>query len=337
MQKNYFNFYSLFLLLIVFIISGCGTKKILINVKRPAEVNLKGYEKIAIGGLTGRKVQHANDVADEIAAAMYETKRFEVLDRKHIKAVIAEQELGLSGLIDENSAPELGRIIGTAAMIFGRIQTDEYKESTSKKDWVEKKKTGKKKNRKTVKIPHTTYYRNGKYNLAVNFKLVDIETGRMLAVKTLSATKKKSTKKTDARAPKIDATMLYRKCLQSIKSQFAKLAAPFEVRVEAEFETDDALPEVEQALVQFNIGEWDDGVEFLENASRKQGLEKKIKAKALYNLGIAKMYSGECDQAIKLLKESISLNPDSGRYQDAVIKAKKEKEKADRLREQEDV
>ena len=336
MRRTICSLYSIFLLLF-FILSSCGTKKIFINVKRPAEVNLKGYEKIAVGELAGRKKQHANDMADEIAAALYETKRFEVVDRKHIKTIIAEQELGLTGLIDETSAPELGKIIGTAAMIFGRVQTDEYKEKTSKRDWVEKKKKGKKGNKKTVKIPHTTYYREGKYKLAVNLKIVDMETGKMLAVKTLTASKKKTTQKTDAKAPKIDRTVLYRNCLQSIKSQFTKLAAPYDAKVEAEFETDDSLPEVEQALVQFKIGEWDEGIKFLENASNKTELKQETKAKAFYNLGLAKMYGGECEEAIELFKKSVKLNPDSSRYQDAVIKAKKEKEKADKLKEQEDV
>ncbi len=134
MQKIHFTFCNISLLILGIILSGCSTKKILINVKRPAEVNLKGYEKIAVSSLTGQNKQHANDVADEIASAMFETKRFEVLDRQHIDKILSEQKLGLSGLIDENSAPELGKITGTAAMVFGRIQTDEYKEETSKKN-----------------------------------------------------------------------------------------------------------------------------------------------------------------------------------------------------------
>jgi hypothetical protein len=337
MQKKSFYYYGMFFLILAIVLSGCSTKKILINVKRPAEVNLKGYEKIAVSSLTGQNKQHANDVADEIASAMFETKRFEVLDRQHIDKILSEQKLGLSGLIDEDSAPELGRIIGTAAMIFGRIQTDEYKESTSKKDWTEKKTTGKKKNKKTEKIPHTTYYRDGNYNLAVNIKLVDIETGKMLAVKTLSSIKNKSINNVDAKAPKIDDSALYRECLSDIKSQFTRLVAPFEVKVEASFETDDALPEVQLALVQFKIGEWGEGVKLLENASHKPGFEQKIKAKAIYNLGLAKMYGGDCEEAIELFKKAVTLNPDSGRYQKAVITAKKEKEKADKLKEQENI
>ncbi len=154
-------------------------------------------------------------------------------------------------------------------------------------------------------------------------------------MKTLSAVKKKSNSKTDAQAPKIDKSTLYRGCLSDIKYQFTKLVAPYEVKVEASFETDDALPEVEQALVQFKIGEWDEGVKLLDDASQKPGLKKQVKARALYNLGLAKMYSGDCDEAVELFIKAVTLNPDSSRYQEAVIKAKKEKEKGDKLKEQE--
>ncbi len=325
------------MLSMLFLLFGCGTSAMMLTVKRPAEVNLKGYSKIAIGdiaGPNGRVNQHARDMADVLTSTLFDTKKFEVLDRQNLSKLMQEQKLSMSGLIDESSAVELGKIIGSAVLVFGRLQKDSYKESSSKKDWVEKKKKGKKGHKRTVRINHTTYYREGDYKLSLNVKLVDIQTAKILAAKTLSAEATKSVSETDAAAPSIDRDKLYNKCMKNIKKQFKKLVAPYKVKVKAEFLTDDALPEVKAALVQFKIKEWDAGVELLKNATTKGGLKPKVQAKAFYNYGLAKMYGGEPAEAVELFKKAMSLKPDSSRYQKAILKAKEEVQKNEKLKAQ---
>jgi len=62
-------------------------------------------------------------------------------------------------------------------------------------------------------------------------------------------------------------------------------------------------------------------------------LKPNIKAKAFYNLGLAQMYTGKNDEAIENFKKATSLDPKSI-YSNAVVEAKKEKEIADKLKEQ---
>jgi len=316
---------------------SCGTQKILINVSRPAEINLNQYKKIAIGSIdseSGYGSQHSNDVADDFAEALFNTKRFDVLDRHHMGKILAEHQLGQTGLVDASTAKQLGKFIGSAALVFGRIQADTYKEQLSKKDWIETKTVGKKNNKRTVKVPHTSYYRKGTYGIVVNVKIVDIETSKMLAVKTLAAKYQRTTDNVDAAAPYIDKSSLYTSCLNDVKNQFSHLVAPYKVQVTAEFQTDDKLPEVKRALTQFKIGEWNEGVKILEKATERKGLKKEVQAKALYNLGMAKMYGGDITEALKLFKNAMNLMPDEDRYQSAILKAKEEKKKADKLKEQ---
>ncbi len=153
-------------------------------------------------------------------------------------------------------------------------------------------------------------------------------------LKTLSAEAKKSVSETDAAAPSIDSDGLYSACVQDIKKQFTKLVAPYKVKVKAEFQTDDALPEVKAALTQFKIKEWDAGVELLKNATTKSGLKPKVQAKAFYNYGLAKMYGGEPAEAVELFKKAMRLRPDSKRYQNAVLNAKEEVKKNEQLKAQ---
>ena len=314
-------------IVIAVIFNNCGTTSMYIKVKRPAEINLKGYQKIAIGDIVNSKNRvdkHSQDMSDEFTSTMFKSGYFEVLDRQHLAKILEEQGLAQTGLIDESSAAEIGNIIGAAAFVFGRIQTDKYKENTSKGK-ISKDKEGK---------THQPNYRDGEFNLSVNAKIIDIQTAKILGVKTLTSIKKQRKTADNKPAPKIDRNSLYRQCLNDISSQFMKLVAPYETTVKANFETDDDLPEVKQAITFFKIGEWDDGLNLLQNATEKSGLKSKIKAKAFYNLGLAQTYSGDFENALVNLKEALKLNADSSRYKSAIMNAKAEREKAEKLKAQ---
>lgn len=165
----------------------------MITVKRPTEVNLKGYDKIAIGDIvnaSGRVDQHSRDIAYEITSALFSSGHFEVLDRQHLESIIKEHKLNLQGFVDENTASQLGEFVGAAVLSFGRVQTDKYDEETSKGDlWTDKKG-----NR------HQSFYRDGTYNLSVSLKITDIQTAKILAVKTLPSVYKDS-KRADKQWP----------------------------------------------------------------------------------------------------------------------------------------
>jgi len=317
----------IFILLTVLTFAACGVSTMMITVKRPAEINLKAFEKIAIGDITnegGTLSRHAQDMRDEITATLFNSNYFDVLDRQHLDALIKEHKLNLSGFIDESTAAELGEFIGAAALVFGRIQADQYAEDLTKgRSWTDKKGN-----------VHQLHFRKGTYNLAVNIKIVDMQTARIVAVKTLSAVHVSRKSGDNTRPPKIDKQMLYSRCMDDIKTEFLKLVAPYEETVRAFFQKDKQLPEVEEAIVMFKIGEWDTGMELFKKATRKHGLKPKVLAKSYYNLGLAQTYRGEYENALINLKKALRLNPQNRAYLTAVNRAKEEKENADKLKEQ---
>lgn len=305
--KNILSLSSIIVFSMFFLIF-CGTTAMMITVKRPAEVNLKDYKKIAIGDIvdaSGRVSTHSKDVADGLTSTLFSSGFFEVLDREHLKRVIAEHNLNVSGFIDENTASQFGDLVGTAVLVFGRLQTDKYDEETSKgKPWTDKK-----------GVSHQSFYRNGVYSLSINVKLTDIQTGRILAVKNLDTGYKASTSADKQTPADIDKDALYTKCISDILGQFMKLVAPYDVQVKASFETDKLLPEIDQAITQFKIGEWNEGISIMEKATQKTGLEPKIQAKTFYDLGLAQMYGGDPESAIDNFKKAMGLNPAAKKYQ----------------------
>ena len=312
---------------ILALLIGCGTTSMMMTVTRPAEVNLKGYNKIAIGDIVdagGSVSRHAQDIADDLTASLFDSGNFEVLDRQNIKSIMSEHKLSSTGIIDENTASELGKVIGAAVLVFGRIQTDKYDETTSKADaWQDKKGNW-----------HQTHYREGTYSMSVNLKVIDITTAKILAVRSLSAAFV-SKKSADNKWPeKIEAGVLYTRCLKNITGQFMRMVASYDVQIKASFQTDKLLPEVAQAITQLKIGEWEEGMALFEEATKKTGLEPKVKAKAFYDLGLAQLYGGDFDNAIINFKQAMKLMPKKKIYQNAITNAKSEKEKAEKLQEQ---
>ena len=103
------NLILIFLLFVSFIFNNCGTTSMYMKVKRPAEINLKGYQKIAVGDIVNprnRVDKHSRDLSDEFTSTLFKSGYFEVLDRQHLNKILEEQGLAQTGLIDESSAVE---------------------------------------------------------------------------------------------------------------------------------------------------------------------------------------------------------------------------------------
>ncbi len=315
------------LALILFALPSCNTKTVMVSVLRPAEINLKNYPKIALGDFVnkyGRIDQHALDMRDALTQQLIDSKRFEVVDRQTLGKILQEQRLAASGLIDEKSAPALGKLLGASALIFGRITTDRYHQELVHSPPYKDKKG----------ISHQRHSWHGSYELAVNIKIVDVQTGKILAVKTLTAKENAKTTAVDKAPRKIDPNPLYEKCLAKIASQFRHIIAPYRVKVKAQFLVDDKVPETKKAVALFKAGEWQSGEALLKKATSRPMLKPEIRAKIFYDLGIAQMYLGEHDAAIANIRHAIQLAPDESRYQKALRTAREEKARAEKLNQQ---
>lgn len=323
MYNKILKYYAIFLLCLA-LLSGCASQYLQLSVTRPAEINLNGFDKIAIGdieGQNGRINAHSKDISERLTSAVFESKRFDVLD---IATLMKEHNLMVSGLINEKKASKLGEFIGAAVFVTGRIQTDTYDEEIEKdKEWVDKKGNY-----------HQSIRRNVQYRLAIHLSFVDMKSTKILAIKDISTIAKESTYADRKEPEKIDINALYARSLDKITVDFMRLIAPYRVTVTAEFLTDNKLPELQQAINQFKGDYWDKGISLLESVTQKENLDPTLQAKAFYDMGLAQMYTGRYDEAIQNLEKAISLDPKKSMYLDTLLKAKREKEIADQVKQQ---
>lgn len=58
-------------------------------------------------------------LADMLVSDLGASGAFSVIEREELQKVLREQELALSGLVDEQSAPEIGKLLGANLLVFG--------------------------------------------------------------------------------------------------------------------------------------------------------------------------------------------------------------------------
>jgi curli biogenesis system outer membrane secretion channel CsgG len=96
---------ALSLLLLAGVASGQVKKRIAVSAFHDGS----GYH----GGGTG--------VSDMLATALVKSGKFVVVERKEIEKVLQEQKMGLSGVITEETAPQVGRMLGVDMLVVGSV------------------------------------------------------------------------------------------------------------------------------------------------------------------------------------------------------------------------
>lgn len=62
-------------------------------------------------------------VTDKMITQLVNLRRFRVIDRNSLESVMKEQSLGLSGMVDEQTAVKVGKLVGADVIIIGNVIT----------------------------------------------------------------------------------------------------------------------------------------------------------------------------------------------------------------------
>ena len=71
--------------------------------------------------MSGQTTKLGRYLSEELTTRLYLTGMFEVIERKLLDKIVEEQKISLSGMIDESTAAELGRVLGVDAIASGTI------------------------------------------------------------------------------------------------------------------------------------------------------------------------------------------------------------------------
>ncbi len=268
---------------------ACASTSMYVPVTKPAKVNLAGISKIAIGDITGPA---SADVADELTMLLFQSDRYQVLDRQHLGQILDEHDLTYAGLVDNNTAVEMGKLIGSAALVFGRVGKHHYDEQLTHSDYRDKEGRS-----------HRSYKREGIAQVELSLQVTDLRTGAIIAVRKISESAKEREMNTDEYPPKIDSSLLLKRARSQALEAFMHDIAPYQVRERVTLLTDDEVPELKEGVAMVKIGNWNDGIECFQRATKSAPAN----SKCFYNLGVAYEYTFQFDKAIENLKKAYQM------------------------------
>ncbi len=138
-------------------------------------VGIADFKKsVSIGWWGG---QMGRDMADMLANELMGTKKFKVVERQKLGAVIAEQDLAASGRIKKGTGAKTGELTGAQYLITGTVTS--YQEDVAD--------TGGGLSFKGISIGGS----KGKAYIAVDLRVIDTNTGEVVDSRTVEANSSK--------------------------------------------------------------------------------------------------------------------------------------------------
>lgn len=114
-----------------------------------------------------------------------------VVDREHTEAILQEQKLQLSGIVDHNTAVVVGELVGAQALLTGTVLSYSEQKGTMRskqrdayveyKEKVLNKEDGKYYMQSKYKpATYTEYYNTNTTNVSFQYKLISLKTGEII-------------------------------------------------------------------------------------------------------------------------------------------------------------
>jgi tetratricopeptide (TPR) repeat protein len=266
--------------------------KVRVTLTHPPGLGLK-VSRIAFGPARGPQVDQFVDALVQ----GFVTGGIEVLDRAHLDVVLREHDFNLSGFVDQATAAQLGKILGSTALVFVNVQraaTDQQRLYEDLRD--------------TRGYLHRRHIARTRAFFKASVQTVDLTTGRIFQAATVEATPEQAHETVDQCCPEFPSEFtVMDEGLQQAVTQVQRLFLPWnEVRQLHFFDDKDCDLKLAYALLKG--GDLDGAARQSEqNAETCRALgpkKDKANAHAHYNLGMMHFLRGDYDKATELFGQA---------------------------------
>ena len=300
------------------VILGCA-KKVLVDKRMPAQLDIQGIEKVAVADFDG--LYHSGRIiSSKVAAGIVDAGHYRLFEREKFAEILAEHDLYDKDVgIDPATTRKL-RLHGVDALIFGVV--DAYNITDQRGTSVAEKKVGTGRYRKAeYKDPKTgeTKYReeeimktvlwNRPYivregTLGVTFRMANVSTGEIVAVEAMTSNFAKKAWEDQISRNLPSREEILDNLASEVVQRFLHKVQPYTIRARIEFEKMGGSHN-KLAIVYAKNGLWDKALaEF--NLARQ---EKEDNPSAHYNLAMVYYVLGNHGKALTLVEKAITLKP----------------------------
>lgn len=329
---------------------SCAGPSVGIQVMKPASIDMPGVGKIAVADFQGRD-RSGSQVATTLQSMLLKTEHFQILERDKLRRILEEQNLGMSGVVDEATAARVGRLLGVDALIFGEVTMYDIEDKQMEKTVMERRGTGKyrteevkdektgevKKVKKEIyeEVPVKKKYWVRLGNVAVNFRVVNTETGVLLAAHSESGSYDSEKTRSflevisDTRKLKPKSEILST-LSNNICKKFARMIAPYFVEEKRIIEPGRGRF-LEAGFKFARAGLWPEAMDSWRSAID----EAPSNPTAHYNLGLAYEVEGFLEDAEACYRRAVGLSQKK-LYMEALSRIRDAQEEQERLQMQRD-
>jgi tetratricopeptide (TPR) repeat protein len=275
----------IFILLISAIGAGCSRVTVKVPVLRPAEVNLAGKNRVAVGRILGPSGEMVSSyIRDYLSRS------------DHIELV----------------TPQVGGTLEAPVLIEGEITEYSYRENIEQEYDTCVRRVRGKNGIYDEEYDCIRYQRVGRAKVSASFRVLEADTGRLITPKSASCEETERTQTTRRQPPSIDSRAMLLTCSRNVAWELTKTISPHTELVPVVFYRDKALPWLEKGIARAEKGQWEYALTEFREAVRMAELDRKMEAdvaaKAYWNLGLALAYSGKFDEAEQQLQKACSLD-----------------------------
>ncbi len=271
--------------------------KVSVNITHPPGFGVK-VSRMAFGQAQGT----CSDQIVDSLTQLFVDSGVEVIDRQHLDSILSEHHFNLSGYVDQQSAAELGKILGPASLAFVKVLRCATEKKSLYNDWQDYKKNW-----------HRTQISQTQAFLKVSLQTVDLATARILKARTFEANPVRKNEAEGGQPEFPSEFELQDSAISNVvQLQIRKMYFPWNETVELYY-YDDKDCNMRAAFNMLKAGDKDAALkQSLENVD---GCKSNPKAKpkhvgrAYYNAGMSYLVLADYDHALEMLHQAEKLYP----------------------------
>jgi hypothetical protein len=107
--------------ILFFLLKNCSSIDVAVTANRSQIDSLK---KLAVMEFESKDRSRAGDFSDTLSHQILKQTKFKIVerDKSTIKDILSEQALSKSGIVDENTAAKVGKVLGVDSIIIGKVE-----------------------------------------------------------------------------------------------------------------------------------------------------------------------------------------------------------------------
>jgi hypothetical protein len=292
-------------------IFGIGNPDVPVTLTHPPQLGIKTTKVFFLPAM--------GDCSEEIVdnlMTMFVANKVEVLDRNNINTILTEQNLTLSGTIDQTTAATIGKLTGASAMINVKIIRcrTESKTTSKQEEQVDYKS-------KSINLV-TVYTATTQTFLRVSIQVTDLNTGRIYAAQTFEYSPSKANRGEGNNQPEAPLDLDVQKiAFNSLSFDVRKMFFTWDETVQLTF-FDDKAGGLKIAYQALKAGDKERAFELskknIDDCRASSKIKPKVLARAYYNLGMMYFIRNEYAAAIENYREAQKIISDNS-FSEAIV------------------